>query len=66
MGRLDRRLAFAGVVVRHAELTVPVPDDWRLRALAWLRDESIDWEETTTRKLRRDREIDLLDRPNQG
>src|SRR3954454_9743461 len=23
------RLAFAGVVVRHAELGVPMPDDWR-------------------------------------
>src|SRR6185437_14484134 len=27
------RLAFAGIVVRHAELGVPLPDDWRARAL---------------------------------
>src|SRR5438105_15832346 len=30
------RLAFAGVVVRHAELGVPAPDDWRRQALDWL------------------------------
>ena len=59
----EARLAFAGIVVRHAELGVPVPDDWRGRALRWLRDEAIEWDEATVRNLRRGREIDLLDRP---
>ena len=54
------RLGFAGVVVRHAELGVPIPADWRERAIGWLRDEAIDWEEATARRLRRDREIRLL------
>ena len=58
----EQRLGFAGIVVRHAELGVPVPDDWRLRALSYLRDEAIEWEEATARKLRRDREIELLER----
>ena len=30
------RLAFAGVVVRHAELGVPIPDESRARAFDWL------------------------------
>ena len=52
------RLAFAGVVVRHAELGVPIPDAWRGRA--------IDWDEATTRRLRRQQEIDRLRRPAPG
>lgn len=55
------RLAFAGVVVRHAELGVPIPAEARDRALAYLRDEPIDWEEATARRLRRDKEIRLLE-----
>lgn len=55
------RLAYAGVVVFHAELGVPIPADVRARALASLRDESIDWEEATARRLRRDKEIRLLE-----
>ena len=58
----EQRLGFAGVVVRHAELGVPIPDDWRTRALGWLRDETIEWDEATARKLRKEREIDLLER----
>ena len=54
------RLGFVGVVVRHAELGVPVPDEWRLRAVGWLREETIDWEDATARRLRREREIRLL------
>ena len=46
----EDRLGFVGVVVRHAELGVAVPDEWRDRALAWLRDESIDWDEATLRQ----------------
>lgn len=55
------RLAFAGVVVRHAEFGVPVPADWRARALDWLENEAIDWDdEATVRRLRREKEIALL------
>ena len=58
----EQRLAFAGIVVRHAELRVPIPDDWRDRAITWLRDEAIEWDEVTARRLRREREIELLER----
>jgi hypothetical protein len=54
------RLGFVGVVVRHAELGVSIPGEWRDRAVAWLRDEDIDWEEATARKLRRQKEIERL------
>ncbi len=60
------RLAFAGVVVLHAELGVAVPDEWRDRAIAWLRDETIDWDEATLRSLRRQQEIDRLGRAAGG
>jgi hypothetical protein len=56
------RLALAGVVVRHAELGVSLPRTWLKRAIAWLEDEQIDWEEATTRRLRRQKEIRLLQR----
>jgi len=56
----EERLGFAGVVVRHAELGIPIPAEWRDRAAGWLRDESIEWEEETARELRRRKEIDLL------
>jgi hypothetical protein len=56
-----QRLAFAGVVVRHAELGIPIPPEVRKRAILWLKEEPIEWEETTARRLRRDREIRLLD-----
>lgn len=54
------RLAFAGVVVRHAEFGVPVPREWLDRAVGWLEGEPIEWEEATTRGLRRQRELALL------
>ena len=54
------RLAFAGVVVRHAELGVAIPEGWRARALDWLEHEEIEWEETTARRLRRQKEMALL------
>ncbi len=57
------RLGFAGVIVRHAELGVAIPEEWRERAVDWLRDESIEWEEATARKLRRQWEIELLGGP---
>ena len=54
------RIAFAGVVVRHAELGVPIPDDLRARALDWLEHEEIEWDEATARRLRRQKEMALL------
>jgi hypothetical protein len=56
----EARLALAGIVVRHAELKVPIPEDWRGRAIDWLEHEAIDWAEATARRLRRQKEIDLL------
>ena len=44
------RLALGGVVVRHAELGVPIPEPWRSRAIDWLENEQIDWEEETLRR----------------
>jgi hypothetical protein len=54
------RLALAGVVVRHAEFGVAIPEVLRKRAIEWLDNEQIDWEEETKRRLRRDKEISLL------
>lgn len=56
------KLAMAGVVVRYAELKVPIPDEWRTRAIDWLEREEIEWQEATARRLRREKEIDLLRR----
>lgn len=53
-------LGYAGIVVRHAELGVPIPEEVRDRALAALRGETIDWDEATARMLRRQKEIELL------
>jgi hypothetical protein len=58
----EARLAMAGVVVRHAELKVPIPEEWRRRAIDWLDREEIDWDEATARRLRRQKEVDLLRR----
>jgi hypothetical protein len=58
----ETRLAMAGVLVRHAELKVPIPEEWRRRAIDWLDGEEIEWESATTRKLRRQKEVDLLRR----
>jgi hypothetical protein len=54
------RLALAGIVVRHAELGVSIPEPWLGRAIEWLEHEEIDWEEATIRRLRRRQEIGLL------
>ncbi len=56
------RLALVGVVVRHAELGVPVPEPWCSQAIDWLENEQIDWEEETIRQIRRRKEIELLKR----
>jgi hypothetical protein len=54
-------LGFVGVIVRHAELGVAIPEVYRMMALDRLRAESIDWDEMTLRSLRRSREIELLE-----
>jgi hypothetical protein len=56
------RLALAGVVVRHAELGVPIPPEWLTRVIDWLENEDVEWEEATARRLRRQKEIKLLRR----
>jgi hypothetical protein len=53
------RLAFAGIVVRHAECGVAIPAGVRARALDCLEHEDIDWQDAT-RRLRREREMALL------
>jgi hypothetical protein len=58
----EGRLGLAGIVVRHAELGVPIPEPWRSRAIGWLEHEAIDWHEATARRLRRLKEIALLRR----
>ncbi len=56
------RLTLVGIVVRHAELRVPIPDPCRSLAIEWLENENIEWEEATARGLRRRKEIELLNR----
>lgn len=54
------RLALVGIVVRHAELGVSIPEPWLSRAIDWLEHEEIDWDEATARRIRRGKEIALL------
>ncbi len=54
------RLALAGIIVRHAELNVPIPPAWLKCAIDWLENEQLDWEEATARGLRRHKEVSLL------
>ena len=56
----EARLSFAGVIVRHAEFRIPIPDEWRTRAISWLEAESIEWDDATIRQLRSRKEIGLL------
>jgi len=56
------RLGYAGIVVRHLELDVAVPDDIKATALAFLEAEDLDWDEPTKRNLRREKEIAMLKR----
>jgi hypothetical protein len=56
------RLALVGIVVRHAELGVSVPEPWLRLTIEWLEHEAIDWDEATARRLRRNKEIALLKR----
>jgi hypothetical protein len=58
------KLALAGIVVRHAELGVPIPRCWWQRALDWLERETLEWEELAGRRVQKQQEIALLrDRP---
>jgi hypothetical protein len=59
---VELRLALAGVVVRHAELGVAIPERLRDLAVNWLECEEIEWEEETKRRPRREKEIALLRR----
>lgn len=59
----EARLALAGIVVRHAECGVAISEVFRNRAIEWLENEAIDWEAETKRRLRRDREIALFEKP---
>ncbi|MDG3006759.1 hypothetical protein [Paludisphaera mucosa] len=55
------RLGYAGIVVRHVELGVPVAAEVVASAIAFLEAEEIDWEdEATLRNLRREKELDML------
>jgi hypothetical protein len=54
------RLAFVGVVVRHAEFGIAIPAHVRARAIDWLEHEEIEWHEATLRRLRRAQETALL------
>lgn len=56
------RLAFAGIVVRHAELGVAPPEPQRHVAITFLEDEDIEWDEDVKRRLRRENEVRLLKR----
>jgi hypothetical protein len=58
----EGRLALVGIVVRHAELGVSIPEPWLRLAIDWLEHEEIDWDEATARRLRRSKEISLLTR----
>ena len=40
----------------------PIPEIWLKRAIDWLENEDLDWEEATARRLRRQKEIKLLRR----
>ena len=57
------RLGYAGIVVRHVELGVPVPPQPMADAIAFQEGEELDWEDDATkRNFRRDKELDMLRR----
>src|SRR4051812_10910833 len=56
------RLGLAGVVVRHAELGVEIPEVLQALAIDWLEHEELEWDEETKRRLRLEKEIALLRR----
>jgi hypothetical protein len=61
------RLGYAGIVVRHVELEVPVPADAMAAAIQFLEAEDMDWgEDATKRGLRREKELAMLRRVAEG
>ncbi len=58
----DPGLALAGIVVRHVECKVAVPEEILRRAIAALDAEEIEWPQATERKMRIDKEMGLLRR----
>jgi hypothetical protein len=56
------RLALIGIVVRHAELGVSIPQRWLGISIDCLKREETEWEEATARRMRRGKEIALLNR----
>jgi len=58
----DPALALAGIVVRHVECKVTVPEEILRRAIAALEAEEIEWPQATERKLRIDKEMAMLRR----
>ncbi|WP_337175274.1 hypothetical protein [Paludisphaera sp.] len=61
------RLGYAGIVVRHAELDVPIPAEAMASAIQFLEAEDMDWgEDATKRGLRREKELALLRRSAAG
>lgn len=57
----EGRLALVGIVVRHAELGVNIPEIWLRQAIEWLEHEEFEWEEATARRMRKAKEIALLE-----
>lgn len=53
-------LGYAGIVVRHAELGVCIPEAVRNRAIGFLEDETLEWDEPAQRQRIREKEIGLL------
>jgi hypothetical protein len=56
----DPGLAWVGIVVRHAECKVKMNDQILRKAMELLQSEDLDWPRPTERKLRIDREMNLL------
>lgn len=53
-------LGYAGIVVRHAELGVVIPEDVRALALGFLETEALEWDDLANRQRVREKEIGLL------
>jgi len=58
----DQRISYCGVVVRHVECGVVPPRAVRDRALRWLQEETVEWDDPAARRRRLAWEIELLRR----
>lgn len=65
-GDEEEKLAWVGIVLRHAECKVDVPKEMLEQAIALLEGEEIEWPRPTERKLRLDKELALLRKRLQG